>query len=137
VDQQTKKKLQVGFVVACLLLAGVIFSSSFLGGTGKSGNTGDGMIPLMCVSCGGFEVSIDEFRQMFSQDSTDSMSMMSGPPAVMQCPKCDKKSCYEAMKCKKCQNIFVYGQSKDRKLPDRCPKCGFSEIEDSFKNQTR
>ena len=133
-DEQAKKYLVIGLTVVCLSVAGTLFYRSFFGGSSTGGNTGDRQIALMCASCGGFEVSIDEFREIMSQQGPDLMMMMPGQAAAMECPKCGKKSCYQAQKCKKCQNIFVFGQARDKNYPDRCPKCGFSYIEDRRQN---
>ena len=125
---ETKKYVMIGIVVACLLLAGTIMYNSFSDGGG--GGTGDRQIALMCAECGGFEVSVDEYREMMAQQGPEAMMMMPGQMQAMECPKCGKKSCYMAQKCKKCENIFVFGQAKDQNFPDRCPKCNYSEMED-------
>ena len=131
-DEQTKKYLVIGLAVVCLSVVVVMFYRSFGGGSG-GGNTGDRQIALMCASCGGFEVSVDEFREMMSQQGPEAM-MMPGQAAAMECPQCGKKSCYQAQKCKECEAIFVFGQARDKNYPDRCPKCGFSNIEDRRQN---
>lgn len=132
-DEQTKKYLVIGATTVCLLVAGTMFYRSFFGGSG-GGNTGDRQIALMCTSCGGFEISVDEFREMMSQQGPEAMMMMPGQMQTMECPQCGKKSCYQAQKCKECEAIFVFGQAKDKNYPDRCPKCGFSAIEDRRQN---
>ncbi len=132
-DEQTKKYLVIGLAVVCLSVAGTLFYRSFFGGSGGGGNTGDRKIALMCVSCGGFEVSVDEFREMSRQQSPEAM-MMPGQTAAMECPQCGKKSCCKAQKCKKCEAIFVFGQARDKNYPGRCPKCSFSAIEDRRQN---
>jgi len=47
------------------------------------------------------------------------------------CPKCGKPSAFEAMKCPKCGNIFVAGESGRGDFPDRCPKCKYSAREEA------
>ena len=133
-NEQTKKNLAIGLVVVCLLVAGTMFYRSFFGGGSGGGSTGDRQVALMCASCGGFEVSVDEFREMMSQQGPGGMMMMPGQDAAMECPKCGKKSCYPAQKCKQCETIFVFGQARDKRYPDRCPKCSFSSIEDRRQN---
>jgi len=133
-DEQTKQYLVIGITVVCLSVAGTMSYRSFFGGSG-GGDTGDRQIALMCASCGGFEVSVDEFREIMSQQGPDlMMMMMPGQAATMECPQCGKKSCYQAQKCKQCETIFVFGQAKDKNYPDRCPKCSFSYIEDRRQN---
>ena len=107
-DEQTKKNLVIGVTVVCLFAASILFYRSFFGGSGGAGAAGDGQAALMCTSCGGFEVSMDEFREMISQQAPGAMMMAAGTVA-MECPKCGKKTCYQARKCKKCETIFVTG----------------------------
>jgi len=136
-DEQTKKYLVIGLAVVCLSVAGTLFYRSFFGSSGGGGNTGDRQVALMCASCGGFEVSGDEFREMMSQQGPEAMMMMMpGQAAAMECPQCGKKTCYQAQKCKQCETIFVFGQAKDKNYPDRCPKCSFSSMEDRRQNSS-
>jgi predicted RNA-binding Zn-ribbon protein involved in translation (DUF1610 family) len=48
---------------------------------------------------------------------------------VFECPKCGKVAVREALKCPKCGNVFIPDWDRQNDYPDRCPKCGFSEIE--------
>jgi hypothetical protein len=135
-DEQTKKYLVIGLAVVCLSVAGTTCYRSFFGGGsgGGDGDTGYRQVALMCKTCGGFEVSADEFREMKNQQDPEAM-MMPGQTVALECPKCGKKSCYIARKCQQCENIFVLGQARDKNYLDRCPKCRFSAIEDRQKNR--
>jgi hypothetical protein len=50
----------------------------------------------------------------------------------MDCDKCEAKSCFRALKCSACNEVFFYGQVKDD-FPDRCPHCENSDTENARK----
>jgi DNA-directed RNA polymerase subunit RPC12/RpoP len=128
--EETKKYLAIGLVVICLGFAGVMFYRTlFDTGPVKA----EGMSALLCTQCGGFEIPADEFRELMNKKAAD--MLMPGQTGAMECPKCGQKSCYTARKCTRCESIFAIGQAKDLKYPDRCPKCGFSMLEDRQKNR--
>jgi len=122
-----KKYMTIAFAVVSLSIAGIVTFRSFSGG-GGSAKSGTG-VALMCKTCGGFEVSVDEFRAVIAENPMALMPMPGVGPALMNCPQCGEKSCIQAQKCEKCENIFYSGQAGDRKYPDRCPKCKFSAVE--------
>jgi len=124
-------------VAICLTVAGTFFYRSFFG-NGKGDVGGNRDMALLCTTCGGFEIPTNEFRDLMSKQRPPTPSMMMqrpGQPMVLECPKCGQKTCYVAQKCPQCENIFVFGQAKDQNYPDRCPKCGFSSIENRQKNR--
>ena len=131
-DEQAKKNLGIGLVLICLVVSGVIFYRSFFANS-TGGTAGNRDIALLCKTCGGFEISADEFRDLMSKQEPGMMMGMLGQQMTLDCPKCGKKTCYMAEKCEQCETIFVLGQAKDRNYPDRCPKCGFSRMEDRQK----
>jgi hypothetical protein len=47
---------------------------------------------------------------------------------AMTCGKCGEPSVYRAVKCGKCGMVFKIG-SIPRDFGDRCPKCGYSQVE--------
>ena len=64
---------------------------------------------------------------------TQTEEMLRANPTSMQtpaltCPKCQENSVYRAVKCAKCEHVFLYGKPGD--FADRCPECGFSKMED-------
>lgn len=137
-SEEAKKYLVVGFTVVCLGVAGFMSYRTFFGGSLGGGDTNPN-IALLCSKCGGFEVPADTVREELSK-SLGTMPMM-GPGGMarqaINCPKCNQKTCYVAQKCeaKGCQNIYMFGQAKDVNYPDRCPKCRFSFMENTQKNQ--
>jgi hypothetical protein len=124
-----KKFLLIGFVSIALLIAGTVFYRT-ISGNSKTKVNAAASVALKCTECGGFEVTLDEFNDILSKGSGG----MGFGPKIVDCPKCGKHTCYVAQKCQKCQNIFVSGEANDERFPDRCPKCGFSKVEDRFKN---
>ena len=58
--------------------------------------------------------------------------MMAAPP--MTCKKCREPSVYRAVKCGQCGMVFEMG-SIPRDFADRCPKCGYSQIEKNRKHK--
>jgi predicted RNA-binding Zn-ribbon protein involved in translation (DUF1610 family) len=131
-SDDTKKYLSIGLAVVCIGVAGTIFYRTIGGGGARTDGNRD--VALLCTHCGGFEIPVDEFRELMSQQGSGTM-MMPDQMAAMPCPKCSQKTCYMAQKCKQCEAIFVFGQAKDQNYPDRCPKCGFSAIEVRQKNR--
>ena len=133
-NDETKKYVGIAVAVICLLIAGtIIYRTMFSDGPGGAGGNRD--VALLCTTCGGFEIPADEFRDLMSKNLDPMMMGMPGQPMAIPCPKCGKKTCYMAQKCPQCEHIFVFGQARDQNYPDRCPKCGFSEIEDRQKNR--
>jgi hypothetical protein len=125
---ETKKFLAIAATVICFVIAGTISYKSFFGNDG--GGTATGEVVLLCTACGGFEIPVQEFQSIISKNAPDGMMAMPGfGPVAIICPKCNKKTCYIAEKCQKCENIFVLGQAKDPQFPDRCPKCKFSQYD--------
>lgn len=133
--EETKKFLAIGAVVVCLGIAGTVTYKTFFGDGGGVSMSGD--VPLLCTTCGGFEIPMKQFQEIMSKNPMGMMPGMPGQQMVIDCPKCNKKTCYPAQKCPKCQNIFVFGQARDQNFPDRCPKCKFSEYEDMQKNPSK
>ena len=128
-SEEAKKYLAIGLVVVCLGFAGFMVKKTFFP-SDNAGDMGDRQMALICKTCGGFEIPFSEFREMMTKQGPSMMMMMPGQPMAMECPKCGQKSCYPAQKCPSCENIFISGQARDAKFPDRCPKCGKSQAEE-------
>ena len=126
---ESKKYLSIGIVIVCLSMAGIISYRTMFGGSSAAAGAG---AALLCTDCGGFEISTEEFQEFMNKNSN---TMMTGQSIELECPKCNQKTCYMAKKCKDCENIFVPGQTKDQEFPDRCPECGFSQMEARQKEQ--
>jgi len=60
-------------------------------------------------------------------------NLPTAPPVT--CQKCGRETAIRAVKCEKCGHLFPYGlrQGKQFDYADRCPRCGYSELEQSRK----
>lgn len=125
---------RIGIIVGCLVLAAVITVITQRKPSGSGGAKGP--IQLLCVNkkCNAeFELSRDDFRkQMMEKTSTRTMAPGMMGPQILTCNKCGKESAYIASKCEKCESAFIPNYTQ-RDYPDKCPKCGYSAIEESEK----
>jgi DNA-directed RNA polymerase subunit M/transcription elongation factor TFIIS len=125
-DDVMKKRVLIGIVVGCIALAVIITVATNRYGS-SIGTRPSGRVTLMCAKCGNiFELSSQDVRKNDLE-----MRETTGPP-TFECPKCHQKSAYIAIKCAKCSNVFM-PTSQDIKNYGRCPKCGYSEYEESEK----
>lgn len=89
-------------------------------------------VPMLCLNdaCNtAFEMETEQFR-------SEVTSLLSDPPGgqpptnlTFTCPKCSQQTAQAATKCAKCANIFIPAYKTSEEPPDKCPKCGYSEIE--------
>jgi predicted Zn-ribbon and HTH transcriptional regulator len=133
-EESKKKPVMVGVIVACLALAGVVTYIRY------SGSSGGGVeaIPaseMMWVKCSNkacsaeYQISKRDYFQ-YMKEHTNPMSSA----APMVCQKCGKESVYAAVKCLQCGTVF-FENSVPGDFPDRCPKCGRSETEETRKKR--
>jgi hypothetical protein len=137
------KNVKIIVSVACLVLAaGILYFTTFSGGSG--GATGDAKIWFKCVNpdCNqAYSLTPDEFAKAQGDNPIGPMMMMmpGQQPQAFKCQKCGQQSAYMAQQCEKCKEVFIMqmpvpGQA-NQDFPDRCPKCGYSAIEDAEKQQ--
>ncbi len=132
-----KNNIYIIVIVACLLLAGIIgykytFSSGG-GGGGIESIPADSMIWVKCrnPACKAeYEMSQRDFLE-YQRENFDPLARVA--PALV-CKECSEKSIYEAVKCgnPSCGIVFEK-DSVPNDFSDRCPKCGFSKMEDDRK----
>jgi len=130
-DEAKKKPVMIGIIVVCLAAAAYI---TFFRSGGRSGGpmrreiAEDATIWVKCVNprCGAAyemnERAYEEFQREHLADDTE--------PGMI-CEKCGKASVFKAMKCPKCGNVFISGESGPGDFADRCPKCKYSAREES------
>jgi len=53
------------------------------------------------------------------------------PGYPLVCPKCGERTFYRHIKCAKCGALFM--EDYEKNPPDKCPKCGYSRIEERRK----
>ena len=121
-ESKTKKLI---VVVGCLLVAGVIAFYSYSKSNGVDSLKSGEMIWVKCASCQS-EYQTDEKAYLkYLTEHGDPMA-----PELPLCKKCGKASIHKAVKCEKCSVVFVES-TVPNDLSDRCPKCGYSAMEET------
>jgi DNA-directed RNA polymerase subunit RPC12/RpoP len=127
-DDAMKKKISIGIAVGCITLAVIITVA-----TNRSGSVGPvtptGSATLMCTNpqCG----AVFEMERKDLAKSDGEIGGTAGPPTY-KCPKCGQMSARIAMKCAKCGNVFI-SDYQNLETGDKCPKCGYSALEEAKK----
>ena len=137
-DDDKKKQLMIGIIIACIALAiGITVYTNT--GSGKAEKR---KIFILCSECNeSFELSREEFTQKMQQAAGEGgmgpMGQMGpigpmGPPPVLTCSGCGKDTAQMATKCKSCDAVFIqnFQAAAEGDYPDKCPVCGHSEIEE-------
>jgi hypothetical protein len=136
------KNVKIVVAAACFIVAASIFYFTVLGGSGGSLSSGDQKMWFKCFNekCNAaYSLTPDEFAKLQGDNPT---MMMMGQMQAFQCQKCNQKTAYIATKCEneKCDEVFIMqmgmvpGQA-NQDFPDRCPKCGYSAIEQMGKEK--
>jgi hypothetical protein len=137
---------KIGLIVSvCLLVIGAIFMTR--GGSGGGTLVVSNNVGLVCTNpeCGHKEaVDRMKFVEMVKQKEkelgiTDEDLAMGrgrgvGTQIPLTCPKCGKDAFVSGNFCDKCQEIFPAQEGQYR---DKCPKCGYSRLEEIQKNLKR
>lgn len=132
-EESKKKPVMIGVIIVCFAVAGAI--TYMTRSREPYENPEDFENIMIWVKCRNpqceaeYEISMKEqadFREQYQLDNP-------GMPvaAAMICKQCKKESVYRAAKCK-CGLIFEIGL-KSGDYEDRCPKCGYSQIEEDRK----
>ena len=134
-DEDVKKKVMLGLIVGCLVLAVGITVMTRKGGGPKPSNE---PVQMLCVNeeCAyAYELEREEYQEEARKNMTGMMmGPMMGPPALT-CPECGQQSAYSAIKCEQCQAVFVRGEAGDQRFPDRCPECDYSKTEERMESR--
>lgn len=128
-DEDKKRKVMIGLIVLCLVLAIGITAVTNLGGGGGSSSRGNQPVQMLCMNeeCGmDFELSTEEYREHMMQGGMMGPGPMAQSP--VECPECGMQSAFRAVKCKDCEFVFMQDYSSGD-FPDRCPECDYSDIE--------
>ncbi len=129
-DDEKKRKVMLGIVIASLVLAGAITAFTWEGGGGGSGKRGP--MTLLCVNpeCGvNFELTANEFKEEMMNNRQGPMGPMMMRMPVLTCPDCGEQSAYVAKVCPECDTVFVAAPTADD-YADRCPECDYSATEE-------
>lgn len=123
-EESTKKPALIGVVVVCLVLA-VFFLIKFGsgGGGGIRSIPADEQTRLLCRSCNAsWEMASRDYFKYIEDHITSAKT----PP--LPCKECGEENSYKAVKCGKCDKIFLYGTMANT-FADQCPDCGYSQVE--------
>ena len=125
-----KNTIYVIIIAVCLLAAILIFIKGRSGDSGGLESMERGV--LFWVMCrnpkckAAYQIDrVDYHTQIREKGRANPMSMQTPP---LTCQKCQENSIFRAFKCPKCEHMFFYGNTTD--FDDRCPKCGFSKMQD-------
>ncbi len=133
-DEAQKKKVMIGVIVGCLILAGIIvFAGRGGGGDGVDDIPSDQMVWVICTSC---KASYQMGERDFYKQSQERMVPGAMTPTPLTCKECGKDAIVLAVKCENpdCGHVFREG-SVPGDFPDRCPKCKQSATEESRKRR--
>ena len=126
-DEDKKKKVMLGLVVLCLVLAIGITAVTNMGGSG-GGSRSNEPVQMLCMNeeCGmDFELSPEEYRENMMQGGMMGPGPMAQSP--IECSECGMQSAFRAVMCKECEAVFMQDYSSGD-FPDRCPECDYSDI---------
>ncbi len=126
-EESRKKTIMIGVIVVCLALAVVITLQLREKAGGVAGIKRGVKIWTKCRN-----PNCEAEYQMEKRDYAEYVQTHMDPilmtvPALI-CEKCGEESIYRAIECKECGLVFER-YSVPESLPDKCPKCGFSEME--------
>lgn len=129
-EESKKKPLMIGIIVVCLVVAGIITFATRSGpDIGIPDSYKKEQVWLKCrdPKCDAeYQMNMAEYYELREQFRQEHPRFTGEPP--MTCPECGQQSAYLAAKCSKCGTIFEVGWKRGD-YEDRCPKCGYSQIE--------
>ena len=130
-DESKKKPIMIAVIVVCLGAAAVIAYKSTRRNEGIPAHFAKEMTWVKCRNpkCEAeYEITKKEYYEYLEKNTTATMMTV---PALI-CTRCGELSVYRAIKCEKCGLVFE-ASWKRGDFEDRCPKCGYSKIEDERK----
>jgi len=131
-EESKKKSIMIGIIVVCLAAAAIIYVKNMSrDGRGRTAASETMWVKCTNPDCGAaYEISESEYIEWARE------SAYSTGPVPMRCEKCGEDSAYQAIKCEKCETVFVMGTVTDD-FADRCPECGNSETEEIWEKGRR
>ncbi len=128
-EDRQKNVVKIIVAVICILIAAFVLFKTFFGGGGLESVQGETWMKCVNPDCEAeFQISEKEYINFVNENIDPEAETI--PP--MQCPQCNEKSAYRATKCEKCGTVFIQRPQPDG-FSDRCPNCGYSKIEDLYK----
>ena len=127
---EASKKKSVIIIGVCLVTAAIITlvtNSPFGRNSGYGANRS---LVLLCTneSCAkSSELPQGKYREMVKERGTNIAPI--GGQNLFKCPECNEETVVIATKCGQCGAAFVPNPTVMNDYPDRCPDCGYSELE--------
>lgn len=131
-EESKKKPLMIGAIIVCLIAAvAITFSGRSSKNTGISRYAGKPQW-LQCNNpdCGA-EYTMDKKKYFEWHQVHYAISAAAG--TGMTCKECGEDTAFEAIKCEKCEHVFLRGAAGITGFTDRCPECDYSKTEDERK----
>ena len=125
-----KKQVMVAVILICLIL---VVGITLITRESDRESIVKGEMQMLCANseCSAeYELSLEKYSDLIRGKNT--LGSAGGGSSPLTCPKCGEESAYSAIKCKKC-NIVFYPDLTTKGYPDRCPECGYSDIEEERK----
>jgi len=132
-DSKRKQVLTV-VIIACLVLAGLItYVTSRSGNSGLEAFKGQTQwVKCANQNCGAaYELDKKKYLELVQEEARKNVDATG--PLPITCEKCGELSIFRAVKCEKCGEVFFYGAAGPSDFSDRCPKCGYSAMEEERK----
>ena len=132
-EEDKKKNIMIAIIAGCILLA-VIITFVTKEETGSQVDTGE---QFLCLNkdCGA------EFTMSRSAFADKMRSIMRENPMTtreavrVECPECGLNTAGIALKCPSCEHVFV-PKAVLGGGGDKCPKCGYSRMEEAMNAAT-
>lgn len=133
-QEYLKKQIMLGVIGGCLVLAGLI---TLMTRPRKMGIPAKFAKEFKWVKCRdpncAAEYQITKKDYFVHREKNTELWALEAPGLI--CKNCGKKSVYEAVKCEKCKLVFEIYSSIPRSFRDKCPKCGYSKINEDREHQ--
>jgi len=126
-EESRKKPIMVGVIVACLVLAGIVFIKTRPPSGPDLKVFRYDTTWVKCRACGAsYGMNLEKYFK-FIEEHADPTSLL---PPPLTCKECGEPAVYRAVKCAKCELVFEVG-TIPADFSDRCPNpdCGFSQKE--------
>jgi len=127
-DEEMKKPIMIGVIVVCLILAGIITFATRSGGSSDYKKIGRWVKCRNPECAAEYQIPSSEYIKQVTENVDPAALRAMELPALV-CRECSEESVYAAIKCEECGLVFEENSVEDE-VPDRCPECGYSKIEE-------
>ncbi|MCK5173645.1 MAG: hypothetical protein KAR47_09650 [Planctomycetes bacterium] len=127
-------------IVICIAVFKDKDQSGLVGPAGESGTPSVLIsgVPMLCLNdaCNAaFGMETEQFRSELARIRSNLSGGQPPTNLTFTCPKCSQQTAQTATRCVKCEKTFIPAYKTSDEFPDKCPGCGFSEIE--YRKQLR